>query len=86
VWLSDLWVEEFWEQAVELKHLEFAQLWGLEQLIEGTRSALEVARRDAEVVNVAIVAGEDGSRKVEIISHRFSTAVESERSPLSSHV
>ena len=41
---------------------------------------------DAEAVNGALMAGEDGFRKVEIISDRFSMAVEIERSPSSSDV
>ena len=86
MWWFDLWVPGFWVQVVELKYLEIVEFCGLEPGVDGRGSALEVGRRDAEAVNGTFMAGEDGFWKVEIISDRFSTAVDIERSPLSSDV
>ena len=57
-----------------------------EQLIDATRLALEVACRDAEVANQALVIGEDRYRKTEAISDRFSAAVATKMSAVSSDV
>ena len=51
-----------------------------------TTLALEVACRDAQAVTRALMAIEDGYRKDEIISDRFSTLVVTKRLALSSDV
>ena len=50
---------------VRLETLEFAKMFGLKPGVDGTGSALEVARREADALNRTLVAGEDSFRKVE---------------------
>jgi hypothetical protein len=45
--------------------LEFAKMFGLKPGVDGTGSALEVARREADSLNRTLVAREDSLRKVE---------------------
>jgi len=49
---------------VELETLEFVQLFGLEPGVDGTESALQEARREAEALNGTLVDGEDSFQKV----------------------
>jgi hypothetical protein len=63
-----------WEHVVELKHLETVQSRGSEPGVDGRGSTLEVACRDAEAVNCALMAGEDGVRQAQIINDRVGTA------------
>ena len=76
------WVEELLEYMIE----ELVQIPRQEQLIDATRFALEVACRDAEAANRALVIGEDRYRKTEAISNRFSMAVATKMSVVSSDV
>ena len=57
-----------------------------EQLIDATRLALEVACRDAEAANWALVIREDRYRKTEVIGDTFSATVAAKMSALSSEV
>ena len=61
--LSQAW----WEQVVKLEHLEIVQPWGSKPGIDCAVPAVEVGRRNAEAVNCALMAGEDGLWKVQII-------------------
>jgi hypothetical protein len=62
-----------WEHVVELKHLETVQSRGSEPGVDGRESTMEVARRDAEAVNYALMAGEVGFRQAQIINDRVGT-------------
>ena len=52
-------------RVLQLETLEFAKMFGLKPGVDGTGSALEITRREADALNRNLVAGEDSFRKVE---------------------
>ena len=59
--------QTWWKQVVKLEHMEIVQSWGSKPRIDCGVFAVEVARRNAEEVNSALTAREDGLWKVRII-------------------